>query len=447
MIAPEYDLVVVGGSSVGRYAAAIAQNLGKRVALVEPAADSLPQTPWLRLQALLQSSSLHRPRIFSPATHLSQVWRWGQGVAEVVAEAGIEGQSLPLLAAAGVDVVLGNGAFCRRPQLGVVVTDHPLWAKAYLLAPATQSIVPAIAGLDSVDYWTVDRLAQMLEIPRRLLILGNDPNSLELAQCFQRLGSQVTLLPQSPLFPYEDPESIQLLQVALEAEGVTIVPPATGLVVKPTGQGCQVEWANQRLEADILLVTGCPQQCSPDLNLDAVEVQWQPHIRVNRRLQTTQPRIYACGDSLGGYALPDLAQYEAEIAVQNALSIANTTVDYAKIPWAIWTDPEFARVGLTAAQAERRYEGEVLVLEHYFKILPKAQLQDQTTGLCKLIVHRNGQILGGHILGTAASEIIGTVAIAVQNRLKVAALGNLRAIAPTFSTILQETARLYYRSR
>ncbi|MEO0843843.1 MAG: mercuric reductase, partial [Cyanobacteria bacterium J06643_5] len=158
-------------------------------------------------------------------------------------------------------------------------------------------------------------------------------------------------------------------------------------------------------------------------------------------LQTTNHRIYACGDVIGGYNLPNIANYEAKIAVKNALFFSKNKINYQFIPWGISTQPTFAQVGLTERQARNRYDkNDILVLRQYFKNLASAQLTDETSGICKIIVRRNGEILGASLLGAESQELINIIALAISERIKINKLANLSPVYSSFSEIIEQTA-------
>ena len=162
---------------------------------------------------------------------------------------------------------------------------------------------------------------------------------------------------------------------------------------------------------------------------------------MNKKLQTTNHRIYACGDVIGGYNLPNIANHEARIAIKNALLFPKYQINYGVIPWGILTQPNFAQVGLTEMQAENRYgRNEILVLKQYFKTLVSAQLRDKTTGICKIIVRRNGEILGACLFGTQAKELINIIALAIAEKIKIKNLTNLSPVYSSFSEIIEQTA-------
>jgi dihydrolipoamide dehydrogenase len=240
-----------------------------------------------------------------------------------------------------------------------------------------------------------------------------------------------------------DPEISQLLQAQLEAEGIRIF---TGEIVTQVRRIDGKKWiqvGDKAIEVDEILVATGQQPNIESLNLAAAEVKLhQQRLLINEKLQTTNHRIYACGDVIGGYDFPNIAQYEARIAIKNALFLPRLKVNYSNIPWTIFSQPSLARVGLTQAQAQRRFERkEILVLRHYYKSVAAAQIESQITGICKLIVLRNGEILGATILGTAARELINLIAFAMTQKICVKHLADLSPIYPSFAEILEQTAR------
>ena len=152
--------------------------------------------------------------------------------------------------------------------------------------------------------------------------------------------------------------------------------------------------------------------------------------------------------SLVVMTVPILLIMKRELPCKNALSFPKLKVNYLCTPWAIFTHPTAAQVGLTEAQAKRRYNPEeVLVLRQYFKTLAAAQLKDETTGICKLIVLGNGEILGASILGAEAGELINIIALAIAQKIKVNCLASLAPVYPSFSEIIEQTALLWSQQR
>ncbi len=466
----DYDVVIIGGSLAGRYAALTATQLKAKVALVEPHANGAVlsvNAPY----GFIYHSSVNV--LGNLAQQLSQAAQFGLHAscadttekclisldapqAMLYAKAVVsnlqEEHSPAILAAKGVDVIVGDGQFQSSPQLAFTVKDRLLRARAYLLATSVR-IIPEIEGLEKTGFLTLSQICSSLSSPtppKNWVIIGGVPQSIELAQTLARLGCCVTLIVERPyILSHIDPEIALLLCSQLSAEGVRVLTQTPVTQVRRIDRKKWLQAGDKAIETDEIVVAIGQQPNIESLNLAAVGVKWnQRRLLVNDKLQTTNHRIYACGDVIGGYDCPNIANYEARIALQNALSFPKLKVNYLCTPWAIFTHPTVAQVGLTEAQAKRRYNPEeVLVLRQYFKTLTAAQLKDETTGICKLIVLRNGEILGASILGAEAGELINIIALAIAQKIKVNCLASLAPVYPSFSEIIEQTALLWSQQR
>jgi pyruvate/2-oxoglutarate dehydrogenase complex dihydrolipoamide dehydrogenase (E3) component len=286
-------------------------------------------------------------------------------------------------------------------------------------------------------------------LPKSLAVIGADPSGVEVAQTFARLGVAVTLVVKSShILAKEDREAAGLVQAGMEAEGVRILT-ATEVTQARVIEGKKWIQAGPRaIEAEeIFLAAGRGHNFS-SLNLEAAKVKFSPRgVILNEKLQTTNRRIYAIGDVAGGYPFPHIANYEAAIAVKNALFWPLFQIDYRGIPWAIFSDPQLARVGLTEAQARRRFGDDLIVCREYFKNVERAQMCGETTGFCKIVGRRNGEILGASIVGPQAAELIHAIALAVRHGMKVEAIAQLPYIWSSFSTINGQTAVVWESQR
>ncbi len=458
----DYDVVIIGGSLAGYYAALAATQLRATVALVEPKVDygfthhhALTEIGQLAHKLNDAASfGIHATHTdTSEECHISMAWQEAMLYAQCVASNLKEQHSPAILAALGVDVIVGSGQFQSSPQLAFAVNNRLLRARTYLLASGSRPEIPEIEGLQATGYLTLSNIWQSLQgqtLSKNWAIIGGIPQSIEIAQTLARFGCSVTLIVKHPyLLPNIDPEIAILLQAQLEVEGVRVLTDKPVTQVRLIENKKWIQAGDKAIEADEILVVTGQQPNLESLNLATVGVKWHRRsLVVNDKLQTTNHRIYACGGVIGGYDFANIANYEAKIALNNALVFPRLRVNYRSIPWAMFSVPMLAQVGLTEAQAKRQFSrDEVLVLRQYFKTVAAAQIRDETTGMCKLIVLRNGEILGAAILGAEAGELINLIALAISQKIKVKDLANLSPAYPSFSEILEQAAREWSKQR
>ncbi|MEH2407879.1 dihydrolipoyl dehydrogenase family protein [Nostoc sp.] len=458
----DYDIVIIGGSLAGYYAALAATQLRATVALVEPKVDygfthhhALTEIGKLA-QKLNDAPSfgIHATHTHtSEECHISMAWQEAMLYAQCVASNLKEQHSPAILAARGVDVIVGSGEFQSSPQLAFAVNNRLLRARTYLLATGSRPEIPEIEGLQATSYLTLSNIWQSLKgtaLPKNWVILGGIPQSIEIAQTLARFGCSVTLVVKHPyILPYLDPEIAMLLQGQLEIEGVRVLTKKSVTQVRLIEDKKWIQAGDKAIETDEILVATGHQPNLESLNLATVGVKWHRRsLVVNDKLQTTNHRIFACGDVIGGYDFANIANYEAKIALNNALFFPRLRVNYCSIPWAMFSVPMLAQVGLTEAQAKRQFgRDQVLILRQYFKTVAAAQLRDETTGMCKLIVLRNGEILGASILGSESGELINLIALTISQKIKVKDLANLSPVYPSFSEIIEQTAREWSKQK
>ncbi|MEH1845491.1 MAG: NAD(P)/FAD-dependent oxidoreductase [Nostoc sp.] len=458
----DYDVVIIGGSLAGYYAALAATQLRATVALVEPKVDYgfthhhvLTEIGKLA-QKLNDATGFGIHAIHtntSEECHISMAWQEAMLYAQCIASNLKEQHSPAILAALGVDVIVGSGQFQSSPQLAFAVNNRLLRARTYLLASGSHPEIPEIEGLQATGYFTLSNIWQSLQgatLPKNWVIIGGIPQSIEIAQTLARFGCSVTLVVKhSYVLPHLDPEIAILLQAQLEVEAVCVLTDKPVTQVRLIEDKKWIQAGDKAIETDEILVATGQQPNLESLNLATVGVKWHRRsLVVNDKLQTTNHRIYACGDVIGGYDFANIANYEAKIALNNALFFPRLKVNYHSIPWVMFSVPMVAQVGLTEAQAKRQFSrDEVLVLRQYFKTVAAAQLQNETTGICKLIVLHNGEILGASIFGAEAGELINLIALAMSQKIKIKDLANLFSVYPSFSEILEETAREWSKQK
>ncbi|MCU0538039.1 MAG: NAD(P)/FAD-dependent oxidoreductase [Hydrococcus sp. Prado102] len=443
----EYDLVVIGASEEGIYAAVAAASRKARVALVEQP----PKGCGGDFEVIFNRTLSHVTHLseqldiamqlgaYQPTPHLeiqlTQAQAWAQEARAILAEQ----NSLATLAALGIDVIRGSGEFCRLPRQAFIIGNRKLRSRSYLLATGSHLVPMAIEGIERVGYLTPSELYQkdvLTSLSQELTIIGSSPLAIQLAQNLRQTGKSIVLLIEDKrLLSTEDLEVAKLIQAQLEASGVEILVDSRVTQVQQIEEKKWLQAGNRALETDEIILVGNQQPNIEGLNLEGVGVKISDRgIELNEKLQTTNPNIYACG-----YSLNHLARYEASIAVENALCFPFFKVDYRTIPYVMFTNPPIARVGITEAEARTKFGKNVWVFKQEFKSLAIAQLSGETTGFCKLIVRSNGEILGAHIIGSQAGEYIGTIALAIKNKIKLKSFIDSFS-AFTFSVILQAIA-------
>ncbi len=461
----DYDLVVIGGDRVGVWAAIAARRLHARVALVDQghtigragdsadlsiaglaelarSSDRCASVARLGITALPSGTS---PAVTTPsAVDWTIALHWLQDVSNQLQVQ----QSPTLLATLGIDVIHGLGQFERKP-LRFQVDRRSLRSRTYLVVQPQCPMLPAIDGVLTTPCLTPDTIWEWVAIgnnhEKTLVILGSDPTAIVLAQALNRLGIQVTLvIPDDRCLPHVDLELASWLQAILEAEGVTIFTGLQTMSIQHDGAQTCLQLDDRAITADALLITPTYQPAVEALNLAAAGVRWsQRGIRHNSYLKTTNTRIYACSND----RTLSVGIHEASVAIRNALVLPIHKPSYRCVPQVVATDPPFAWVGLTEQQAIAQHGDRCIILRQSFSTLPTAQIQGETTGFCKLIVHRNGHLLGAQIVGAPASELMGTIALAMQQRCSITTLAHLPHPSPGFSSILHQVAEQWQHQR
>jgi pyruvate/2-oxoglutarate dehydrogenase complex dihydrolipoamide dehydrogenase (E3) component len=430
----DYDLVVVGNNAAARWAAIAAQQFSAHVALVALTPDVIPTALLLQTWAKIRQNE-------NPTLPFRE---WAAAMAYNLTEPTSPAQ----LASMGIEQINGVAQFQQKPQLQVHVENRVLRSRQYLLSLDPALPVPSIPGLNTGDYLTPVDLLQYSELyepelANPIIILGDGPLATTLSQSLGRLGNSVSLISSHRhVLPGEDAEAAFWVQAHLEAEGVKIYTHCPVEAVQTQSHPSrQVITQEGTFTAQSIIWAEEPASAVLEPNLVAAKLRHTPQgVWVNANLQTSQPHLYACGSILGGYSLLDLAQYEATVAVKNALFWKQHRVNYQTVPVVIATEPTLARVGLTEAQAQQR-QLSFQVLRQSYQETQQGQLQQQTSGWCKLIVANNRQILGAHIVGTAAAELIQWVALGMKKQCPITEFANDSCWPSSYAAVVGQAAR------
>lgn len=449
----DYDVTIIGGGSGGLTAARLAAALGARTLLIDKerlGGDCLnygcvPSKALIHVAkvAHLAKSSVDLGVLSGDVqVDMARVSVHVQQVIGRVAEA-------EKVYVEDVSVRFGQATFRSKQELDL--NGERLLSKNFIIATGSRPLVPPISELQEVGYLTNEDVFDLQKLPPSLAIVGGGPVGVEMAQAFARLGSQVTLL-QGPdrILPKEEPEVSEAIAHVLAREGIRIEVGARMQQLSQHGNKKVVE-ARQgehmlRIEADeVLLALGRVPNVE-ELNLAAAGVAYdQRGIKTDEHLQTTAAHIYAIGDVIGSYRFTHVAAYQAGVAVRNALvPIARKKVDYTALPWVTFTDPEAARVGLTEEEAMKK-EKRIRVIRFPWRDIDRAQTESDLDGFIKLIVPEKGDaILGAHLVGGRAGELLGELTLAMQHHLGWQDILATIHAYPTLSTGVQQTTFAAY---
>jgi pyruvate/2-oxoglutarate dehydrogenase complex dihydrolipoamide dehydrogenase (E3) component len=443
-----YRIVVLGGGAAGIVTAMGAAGMGISVALIESKriGGECSWTGCVPSKALLAAAKeVHRIR------HAA---KWGVAVGAGLDVSGVpakvreltqrtadRSQTVKQLKTAGVELYFGEPRFVSKNE--VEVDGVLLRGEDIVIATGSSPIRPENIGLETVPYVTNQEIFAMEKIPNSFGVIGGGPIGIEMAQAFGRLGSAVTVFQsEAQILPHDDKELADALTEILRQEGITIhLATRVKKVEKLDGKiWITAEDATGSLsvaEVDALLVSAGRKANIEGLGLAEIGVEHTAAgIKVDKHLQTTVPRIWACGDCNGQYRFSHIAEVEARTVLQNILLPINQEPDYAGIPWGTFTDPELAHLGLTETEAESQGI-QYRVYRQPFSLVDRAVVEQEDAGLIKLIAKPNGQLLGAHILGAGASDLLNELIVARHAGVGLKTLSSLPHVYPSWGYGIQ----------
>jgi len=343
----------------------------------------------------------------------------------------------------GVRVIEGEARF--KDKETVAVGDAiEIKARRFVVATGSAPALPPIPGLDQVAYLTNETVFDLTVCPEHLVIIGAGPVGLEMAQAFRRLGASVTVIEAATPLGSDDPECAAILLDQLAREGIAIRAGTSVLRVEGGAKPRVVVAAadkEETIEASHLLVATGRRANLDGLDLATARIQTGPRgILVNKRMRTSNRRVYAVGDVAGGLQLTHVANYHAGLVIRNVLFRLRARADETIVPRVTYTDPELAHVGLTEAQAGRR----IRVLRWPYHENDRAQAERETRGHIKVVTSERGRVLGATIVGAHAGELIVPWTLAVAQRLNIRAFAEMVVPYPTLAEIGKRAAITYF---
>lgn len=452
----DYDLITIGGGAAGLVAVTGAVALGAKTALIEKNKLGGDCTWYgcIPSKALLKSS-----QVFSLTQRLKDFGISASGdieydtsrvmshVREIIKK--ISTHHPPeVFEEKGIKVLFGAPKFVDSRK--VELNGKILTSKRFIISTGSYPLVPPIEGLKDINYLTNENIFDLETLPRSMVVLGGGPIGIEMSQALSRLGVEVCIIEMLDRILFrEDEEIAEVLTSALSREGVKIY--AGKKAVKFSKQGNLIEITledkdkkQSSVKAEKVLVAVGRVANVEGLDLEKAGIKYiKKGIEVDNTLRTSAKNIYAAGDVIGPYQFSHTAEYQAIIALSNALFPFKRKVDYSAVPWCTFTDPELAHLGLIEEEA-RSIHKDIKVYRAKYSENDRAVTDLEETGQAKVICDKKGRILGAHVVGANAGELIHEYVLAKSAKLHIGKLSSGIHIYPTLAQIVKRTADQYY---
>jgi pyruvate/2-oxoglutarate dehydrogenase complex dihydrolipoamide dehydrogenase (E3) component len=437
----QYDLVIIGAGSGGLIAAEFAVQLGAKTALVEKdrIGGDCTWTGCVPSKALLKAAKVaHQVRTASqygiisqsPSADMARVHEYVQRAVQQI----YQGTTPEALRQKGIDVYLGAARFIDSSK--ILAGGTTLHARHFLITTGARPVVPEISGLSSVPFVTYQQIFDNQCLPRSMVIVGGGPLGAEIAQAYQRLGAQVTVVADR-LLPKEDQDVRDLIEQVFAEEGIRRVK-RRAKAARKDGEFIVIATDRQEARGDLLLVASGRKPNVDGLDLEKAGVEYtQKGIEVDDELRTSAKHIYAAGDVLGGYQFSHYAGWQAFQAVRNALLPGSNSGLTDLVPWVTFTDPEVAHVGFSEQKARSDFGDELKIRRWTLSKVDRAVCENDRNGFIKVIAKADGSVLGATIVAERAGEAITEMVIAMKHKLKVMDIAGTIHAYPTYSTGVQ----------
>lgn len=450
----DFDIIVIGGGAGGLFASSVANTLGSKTALLEKKRLGGDCT-WfgcMPSKAILKSGSvanlLKRHSKFGLEIqgnfHIdtNKALKYVRGVVQEISTH----HPAEVFEKRGIKVIFGPPQFIDKNTIDL--NGERITSKRFIISTGSHPMIPPIDGLKDLGHLTNENVFDLDKLPQSLIVLGGGPIGIELSQALNRLGVKIYIVEMMDRILFrEDKEVSQVLENKLKEEGIQIL--SGKKAVKFNKQGGLVhvtlegkDKSQERISAENVLVAVGRAPNLEGLSLDKAGVELTKQgIKVNPYLQTTNKDIFACGDVVGPYMFSHVAAYQAQVCVRNALFKKPIwqKVDYQNIAWATFTEPELSHLGLIEEEAKDRYK-DVKIYKTEYTSSDRAITDSEKEGLVKIITDKKGHILGAHIVGAQASEIIQGFLIAKALKVPLSKISQVLFIYPTFSELVKKTA-------
>ena len=455
----DYDIIVIGAGAGGFVSSKLAAGLGKKVAMVEK--DKLGGE--CTLNGCVPSKALiHASQI---ADEIRNAKRYGLGIGthpetvintdnvmahvRSVVQKVYDSHPREVFQRLGIDVLFGAPKFIDNHQIELNGTR--LSAGSFIISTGSSPFIPPIEGIDAVPFLTNQTIFNLERLPASMIVLGGGPIGVELGSALNLLGVNIFIIDQvERILNKEDVELVDILSKKLIEDNIKLI---TGynllkLVRKDGKISAIIQNSKKQIQeilADSILIAVGRKANVEGLDLENAGVEYTlKGVKINNTLQTTAANIYACGDVAGPYQFSHMAEYQAIIATQNAFFPYKKSVNYKNVAWCTFTTPEIAHAGLTEEEARGAYGTKVKVYRYKYSNIDRGYTDVANIGMSKFICDPKGMLLGAHILGARAGELIHEAQIAKSLGFPFYKLYSVIHIYPTFTDVVKHAAKLCY---
>ncbi len=456
----DYDLLVIGGGAAGLTSAGMGTNFGAKTLLVE--ADKLggdctwtgcvPSKTLLHVSGLAQRVKETEKFGHETASQMdfSSIMKYVRTKREEVYR---KADDPDIFREMGVEVTFGQARFVDSHTIAIESEEETknISSRYIIIATGSKAMAPPIPGLADVPYLTNETIFELQEQPRRLGIIGAGPIGMEMAQAFQRLGTQVTVFDMQPrILSNDDEELAGMLYDRLVEEGIEFILAASINRVSEDDNetvriAAEINEKDHEWTGDVLLVAAGRAANHENLNLGKAGIEYtKKGITVNDRCRTNHKHIYAAGDVTGRYQFTHMSEHMAKVATTNALLKIPMKIDTKHVPWSTYTDPELAHVGATEEQLEDEGASYEVYRFPYEKV-DRALTDEATYGLIKIFAKKwSGKILGATIHGKQAGDLISEYALAMRNGVTLRNIADTIHPYPSYGLGVRRAADQWY---
>ena len=453
----EYDIGIIGGGAAGLTVASGASQLGAKTLLIEKEPElggdclhygCVPSKTLIKsahvYHLMKQAPAYGLPSVAVAPVDFRKIAKRIQDVIAVIQKHDSEERFCNL----GAKVIFGEAVF--KDEHTVDMDGKLYTAKNWVIATGSSPAAPPIPGLADTPYLTNKEIFALEKLPESMIVLGGGPIGIEMAQAFNRLGADISVVDQAEqILGKEDGDMARAVTAQLEEEGVTFYLERSIKKVESQGDQKKVTIEDRNgiqmtLQADALLVAVGRAANVDGLGLEAIGVEFDRFgVKVDNRLRTARKHIFAAGDASGGYQFTHAAGYEGGIVVSNAVFHLPRKVDYTYFPWCTYTDPELASIGMNEKMAQAQGIEYDLWVEQ-FSANDRSLAERETTGSVKMLLDKKEKPIGIQILGPHAGDLISEWVAILNGKVKLATLASAVHPYPTIGEINKKVAGNYF---